>query len=87
MNRFLLTVFLAVSVSASAQKAFPEAKERPAPPRVTSLEFGEGDLIEGATQAPEVEVVSSVASSSEGSLIRVRESFRAEVLASDTEMP
>lgn len=89
MRRTLLALVMAAPLGAWAQ---PAGAKDSAPSRVSSpagvtqLEF-DGELIEGATSGPDVEVVSSATPERSGSLIRLRESFATEVLASATEMP
>jgi hypothetical protein len=60
------------------------AAERPAPqPQpTTTVVFGEGDVIDGKLDAPDVLPIQARPGAKHESLLRARESFREEVLAS-----
>jgi hypothetical protein len=79
--RALLLVTLALALPSLAQTT----PARGAPPK-TELIFGDGDLIEGTTQAPDVEVVQRDARPKHEGLLKVRTSFRREVLESVSQL-
>ncbi len=69
---------LLVALTLAAPLAFAQAQPRQ--PK-TELTF-EGDLIEGTDQRPDVELVDSAKAPKHTSLVKVRETFRREVLES-----
>lgn len=78
--RALLLVTLALALPSLAQPT----PARGAPPK-TELIF-EGDLVEGTGQAPDVEVVQRDARPKHEGLLKVRTSFRREVLESVSQL-
>lgn len=75
----LLLLLTLLSLSAAAQK--------PQEPRAPKTEFTfDGDLIEGAGDAPDVELVQKTQRPRHDRLLKVRDSFRREVLASVSQL-
>ena len=79
--RLLLLVVLALALPSLAQTNAPRG-----PVPKTELIFGDGDLIEGTTQAPDVEVVQRDTRPKHEGLLKVRTSFRREVLESVSQL-
>lgn len=79
--RPLLVVMSLAAASAVAQTRAPD---RPSSTR-TELVF-EGDLIEGTTQTPDVELLTNESRPKHEGLLRVRTDFRREVLSSVSQL-
>ena len=64
------------------------AAQRPAPvaPPTTTVVFGEGDVIDGTLEAPDVLPIQVRSGARHESLLRPRENFRDEVLASAADL-
>ncbi len=83
MTRWMVAALLAVSVPVLAQTQAPQrSKQGPAAPRVTTLSFEEGDLIDAAAEGPEYQVFDTRPEIQHPGLIRVRTDFDQEVLRS-----
>ena len=79
MRTLVLAVVLAAALPAAAA-------ERPAPSPRTVIRFGEGDVIDGRLGGPDVEQVDARPHAVHPSLLRVRESFREDVIRSSAEL-
>lgn len=73
MRLFLLLSLLAVPCLAQVDRARAEKRE---------LVFDDADLIEGATQGPDVELIRTREVARRAPLLKVRTDFRREALAS-----
>lgn len=73
---------LLVALTLAAPLAFAQAQPRQ--PK-TELTF-EGDLIEGTDQRPDVEFIDAAKAPKHSSLVKVRESFKREVLESVSQL-
>lgn len=79
--RHLLLVLSLAAASTFAQTRAPDRQS----PSKTELVF-EGDLIEGTTQAPDVELLTNESRPRHEGLLRVRTDFRREVLSSVSQL-
>jgi hypothetical protein len=83
MTRWMVATLLAVSLPALAQTKSDSRSTQPeASQRVTTMTFGDGDLIESNLQGPDLQMIDSRPEIQHSSLIRVRADFDAEVMKS-----
>ena len=81
MRKFL-AVFIAISsLSAGAQTQSPTQNKKAA-----EIIFGDGDLIDGDINKPDVEFVRPAPGAKFGKLIRVRQDFKEKVMSSASEL-